>query len=119
VLFFFSIGAQFDLEMLTDVLLPATLVAAAILALKPIVFRLLLTATGERPKGSAEIGFRLGQMSEFSMLIGALALKLSVIGIQMSYTIHLATVLTFLGSSYLVVKRFPTPIAVSDDLRRD
>jgi len=119
VLFFFSIGAQFDLGMLTDVLLPAALVAVAALTLKPIVFRWLLTAAGERPKFSAEIGSRLGQMSEFSMLIGALALKLSVIGAQMSYTIHLATVLTFLVSSYLVVKRFPTPIAISDDLRRD
>lgn len=119
VLFFFSIGAQFDLGMLSDVLLPAALVAVAMLALKPIVFRRLLTIVGERPGPSAEIGYRLGQMSEFSLLIGALALKLSVIGTQMSYTIYLATVLTLLVSSYLVVKRFPTPIAVSDDLRRD
>jgi hypothetical protein len=27
--------------------------------------------------------------------------------------------LTFLASSYIVVLRFPTPIAVSDKLRRD
>ena len=119
VLFFFSIGVQFELGMLGDVLLPASLVAAAALVLKPIVFRWLLTRTGDPPKRSAEIGFRLGQMSEFSMLIGALALKLSVIGAQMSYTIQLATVLTFVASSYLIVKRFPTPIAVTDDLRRD
>jgi hypothetical protein len=46
-------------------------------------------------------------------------LELTVIGAQASYTIQLATVLTFLVSSYLVVKRFPTPIAVSDELRRD
>jgi len=58
-------------------------------------------------------------MSEFSMLIGALALQLSVIGARVSYTIQLATILTFVVSSYLILKRFPTPIAVSDDLRRD
>jgi Kef-type K+ transport system membrane component KefB len=119
VLFFFSIGVQFDLGMLTDVLLPAALVAGAALALKPIVFRGLLTLIGDPAKRSTEIGYRLGQMSEFSLLIGALALKLSVIGEQVSYTIHLATILTFLVSSYVVVMRFPTPIAVSDDLRRD
>ena len=119
VLFFFSIGAQFDLGMLTDVMLPAALVAGASLVLKPVVFRWLLMRTGDPAKRSLEIGYRLGQMSEFSMLIGALALKLSVIGSQVSYTIQLATVLTFLASSYLIVKRFPTPIAISDDLRRD
>jgi Kef-type K+ transport system membrane component KefB len=119
VLFFFSIGVQFDLGMLDDVLLPAALVATVALALKPFVFRALLTLVGDPAKRSMEIGFRLGQMSEFSMLISALALKLSVIGERASSTILLATVLTFLVSSYLVVKRFPTPIAVSDELRRD
>lgn len=119
VLFFFSIGVQFDLGMLSDVLLPAALAAAAALALKPFVFRGLLTLIGDPTSRSTEIGYRLGQMSEFSLLMGALALELEVIGEQVSYTIHLATILTFLVSSYLVVKRFPTPIAVSDDLRRD
>jgi hypothetical protein len=42
-----------------------------------------------------------------------------VIGARASYTIHLATMITFVVSSYLVVLRFPTPIAISDDLRRD
>ncbi|MEA3277907.1 MAG: cation:proton antiporter, partial [Pseudomonadota bacterium] len=40
VLFFFSIGARFDLAMLDDVLLPAGLMATAALVLKPLVFRL-------------------------------------------------------------------------------
>lgn len=119
VLFFFSIGARFEVGMLADVALPAVLVAGATLALKPIVFHRLLTRIGDPAQRSTEIGYRLGQMSEFSMLIGALALKLSVIGAQVSYTIQLATILTFVVSSYLVVKRFPTPIAVSDDLRQD
>ncbi len=119
VLFFFSIGIQLDLGMLADVLLPAALVAVAALAFKPIVFRFLLMITGEGPKSALEIGQRLAQMSEFSLLISALALELTIIGPRMSYTIQLATVLTFLVSSYLVVKRLPTPIAVTEDLRRD
>jgi Kef-type K+ transport system membrane component KefB len=119
VLFFFSIGVQFELRMLGDVLLPAVLVAVAALALKPLVFRRLLILTGDPEKRSAEIGYRLGQLSEFSLLIGALAMQLSVVGPQVSYAIHLSTILTFVFSSYLIVKRFPTPIAVSDELRRD
>jgi len=119
VLFFFSIGAQFDLAMLGQAL-PAALVAAtATLLMKPFVFRRLLIQTGDSQARASEIGLRLGQMSEFSMLVGALALDLAVIGKPAALTIQLATILTFVVSSYLVVLRFPTPIAISDDLRRD
>jgi Kef-type K+ transport system membrane component KefB len=119
VLFFFSLGAGFDLGKLGDIAVPATLIAAAMLALKPIVFQHLLVRTGESPARSREIGFRLGQLSEFSLLIAVLAATNGVIGAEASYLIQLATMLTFLASSYIVVLRFPTPIAVSDKLRRD
>lgn len=119
VLFFFSLGARFELAMFNEVLLAAFLAAGAALILKPVVFRALFVRTGESPPRAWELGMRLGQMSEFSMLAGALALELAVIGERASYTIHLATMLTFVVSSYLVVLRFPTPIAISDALRRD
>jgi len=119
VLFFFSLGAGFDLGKLGDIFLPAALIAAAMLAVKPIVFQRLLVRTGETPARSREIGFRLGQLSEFSLLIAVLAATNGVIGAEASYLIQLATMLTFLASSYIVVLRFPTPIAVSDKLRRD
>ena len=119
VLFFFSLGAGFDLGMMTSVLLPALLLAVALLLLKPLVFRLLLHRTGESLRRSHEIGYRLGQISEFSLLLAVLAQERQVIGTEASYLIQLATLLTFLASSYLIVMRFPTPIAVSDRLRRD
>lgn len=119
VLFFFSLGAGFDLDMVPQVALPAALLALLMLALKPPVFRWLLVRSGEAPGRSREIGFRLGQMSEFSLLLAVLAVEHGAIGQQASYLIQLATLVTFLVSSYLVVLRFPTPIAVSDALRRD
>ncbi len=119
VLFFFSLGAGFDLTMLGGLLLPAVALALVMLACKPPVFRWLLLRTGESEKRSHEIGFRLGQMSEFSLLVAVLALDLGVIGAEASYLIQLSTMLSFLVSSYLIVLRFPTPIAVSDRLRQD
>ncbi len=119
VLFFFSLGAGFDLGMIEEVLLPALLLAGVMMLLKPQVFRRLLLRTGESEKRSHEVGYRLGQMSEFSLLLAVLAADMSVISNQASYLIQLATLLTFLVSSYLVVLRFPTPIAVTDALRRD
>lgn len=119
VLFFFSLGAGFNLAKLGDILVPAAIIATAMLALKPVVFKHLLMRTGESPARSHEIGFRLGQLSEFSLLIAVLAATNGVIGAEASYLIQLATMLTFIASSYIVVLRFPTPIAVSDKLRRD
>lgn len=119
VLFFFSLGAGFDLSLLDRLLLPALVLAGVLLLIKPPVFRRLLRATGESDRRSAEVGVRLGQMSEFSLLLAVLAFHQGVIGTEASYLIQLATLLTFLVSSYVVVRRFPTPIAVSDALRQD
>ena len=119
VLFFFSLGAGFNLEMIGGIALPAMLSAAAILAIKPCVFKWLLNRTGESPSFSREVGYRLGQMSEFSLLIAVLAVDQRIISDMASYLIQLTTLLTLAASSYLVVRQYPTPIAFSDKLRRD
>lgn len=119
VVFFFSLGGAFDLGMLADVLLPAALFAAALLLIKPWVFRGLLTRLGEKPALSLEMGVRLGQISEFSLLIAVLAAATGVIGERASFFIQAATILTFVLSSWYIVRIYPTPIAVTDALRRD
>jgi Kef-type K+ transport system membrane component KefB len=119
VIFFFSLGASFELDTLMHMFLPAAVMALLVLSAKPVVFRFLLHRSGEASGRSWEIGFRLGQISEFSLLIAVLALDLGAIGPRASYLIQLSTLLTFVVSSYIIVMRYPTPIAVSDRLRRD
>ena len=119
IMFFFSVGASFELGALGSVLLPALVLAAAMLWVKPRVFTRLLLAGGEKPRLAYEIGVRLGQVSEFSLLIAVLATQAGVIGMRASSLIQAATLLTFIASSYWVVRRFPTPMAVNDRLRRD
>ncbi len=119
VVFFVSLGAAFELSSMQQVVLPAVLLAAAALLIKPIVFKTLWVREGESPKLSQEVGVRLGQISEFSLLIALLATQSGVISAEASYVIQLATLITFMVSSYFIVLRYPTPIAVSDRLRRD
>jgi Kef-type K+ transport system membrane component KefB len=119
VLFFFSLGAGFDLALAGRVLLPALLLACLMLVLKPPVFRWLLLRVGEEGTRAREVGVRLGQLSEFSLLLAVLAHERGQIGAGASYLIQLATLLTFLVSTYVVVLRYPTPIALTDELRRD
>jgi Kef-type K+ transport system membrane component KefB len=119
VLFFFSLGAGFDLSQINDVLVPAALLAIGLMILKPWMFKKLLLGIGESEKRSHEVGYRLGQMSEFSLLVVVLAAEVGALSDRASYMVQLATLMTFLISSYVVVARFPTPIAVKDELRRD
>lgn len=119
IIFFVALGASFDLVIIEKVWLPAAIIAVLALALKPYIFKYLLKYSGEPGSTSLEVGVRLGQISEFSLLIAVLALELGVISQKASYLIQLSTLLTFLVSSYLIVIRYPTPIAISDKLRRD
>ncbi len=119
VMFFFALGAGLDLEGVREVIVPATVLALLMLVLKPAAFKFMLTRAGESGSLAWETGWRLGQMSEFSLLLAFVALEAGSISSEAAYLIHVATLLTFVGSSYLIVLRFPTPIAVSDRLRRD
>jgi Kef-type K+ transport system membrane component KefB len=119
ILFFFSIGASFNLTLVDVILLPSLVMTALVLALKPVVFRFLLIRISESKKLAWEIGFRLGQISEFSLLIAYLATSATLIGQEASHVIQATTILTFLFSSYLVIFNFPSPIAISDRLRKD
>jgi predicted Kef-type K+ transport protein len=119
VIFFFTLGASFNLTILTHVLVPASVLAALVLTIKPLVFRMLLRHSGEALHRAREVGVRLGQISEFSLLIAVLALQLGVISRRASYLIQVSTLLTFIVSSYIIVMHYPTPIAISDRLRRD
>jgi Kef-type K+ transport system membrane component KefB len=119
VMFFFSVGARIDLALLGDVLVPALVLALLVLGLKPVVYRFLLQGVSEKRSLAWDLGFRLGQVSEFSLLIAYVASAGLLISDQASLLIQATTIITFVASSYIVVLNYPTPIAISDELRRD
>ena len=119
ILFFFSVGARFDLALLEKVLAPALVLAVLVLTLKPVVYRFLLKGVSEKRTLAWGLGFRLGQASEFSLLIAYIAVGSALISEQASLLIQATTIITLLASSYIVVLNYPTPIAISDRLRRD
>ena len=119
VLFFFSMGASFNLDIISEIILPATALAACALVIKPVIFEKLFVKAHEKRAISREVGYRLGQISEFSFLIAILAAEARFIQQGTSYLIQLATLITFIVSSCIVVMRYRTPIATSDRMRRD
>ncbi|NJM13557.1 MAG: cation:proton antiporter [Synechococcaceae cyanobacterium SM1_2_3] len=119
VLFFFSLGASFDLGMLGSVFAPTLVLGGLLMVVKPWVFRGFLQWAGERPPIAMEVGVRLGQVSEFSLLIAVLAQQNDLISREASYLVQATTLLTFIASTYYLVLTYPTPVAISDRLRRD
>lgn len=119
VLFFFSLGAGLNIELLPEVIIPSLFYASAVLLFKPVVFFGLLQKQGEAKPLAWDVGFRLGQISEFSLLIVFVAASTGLIGDKASLMIQAAAIVSFVISSYIVILNFPNPIAISDKLRRD
>lgn len=119
VMFFFSIGATFNFSLADQILVPAFILATLILFVKPFLFYLLLDRAGEKKQVAKEVGIRLGQASEFSLLVASIALSTRLISDIASNLIQATTILTFIVSSYLVVLKYPTPIALSEKMRKD
>ena len=119
ILFFFSLGAQFNIALVDEFIWPAVVLSALALSVKPLVFRTLLLRFSERRALAWDAGLRLGQISEFSLLIAFVAFQAGSISEMAAVTIQGAAILTFLFSSYFVVMLCPTPIAVNPRLRRD
>jgi Kef-type K+ transport system membrane component KefB len=119
VMFFFAVGATFNFGYLAQIIIPACILSGLILIIKPLCFYFLLSKSGEKKSVAKEVGIRLGQASEFSLLVGAIALSSKVISNGTANLIQATTILTFVVSSYLVVLKYPTPMSLSDKMRKD
>lgn len=119
ILFFFSIGAHFNFLVTQQVLLAGIVIAVLIVVLKPLVFRQGFQLIGENKAFSMELGTRLGQGSEFSLLVSYSALAAGMIDMRAAYLIQMVVIVTFVLSTYWVVYRYRTPISSSEANRMD
>lgn len=119
IIFFVALGANFNVSVLAQIWIPALGLMLIAIIVKPLLFRYLLRFSKESSPRSTEIGMRLGQMSEFSLLLAMIATEMSLIRLEVNYLIQMATLGSFIFSSWYVVQKYPTPIAMDDKLRRD
>ncbi|UTC24756.1 cation:proton antiporter [Candidatus Comchoanobacter bicostacola] len=114
VLFFFSVGASYNFGMLNSVLYPTAALLVVAVLFKPYVFRILMARVGEPIDDSWELGFRLGQGSEFSLLLARISVANGVLGIEGTSIIQGVAIISFLVSSFWVVRRYATPIGAPE-----
>lgn len=116
IVFFFSVGASVNFGLLGKVIIPVLAIAVLVIIIKPLVYRVLLPSIDGNKSNAWELGFRLGQTSEFSLLVGFLAFHMMVMSEEAYLLVQAVTVITFLVSSYFVSMKYPSQIAAQTDL---
>ena len=113
VIFFWHVGATYNVWQLNStMILNIIIFSSAIYVIKPLVFRVLCGLSGEDKHTSWELVFRLGQGSEFALLLLLLA---KGIGVDAANLIKGSVIISFVLSSYHVAKFYRTPDAIVQD----
>ncbi len=111
VLFFFSMGAGLELDLLATVALPVVCLSVLVVVLKPLMYWCFIDQTEDGKPIGWEAGVRLGQASEFSILVAQIAKSAKLLSPQAAVIVTATVILTFVVSSYWVTFSFVTPMA--------
>lgn len=104
ILFFFiDLGSRFDLGDAQDEVLAALVLSVFVLVVKPLVITVLLALMRYRSRVSLETGLALAQISEFSLVLAALGLRLGQVDEETTTLLTLVALTTIAVSSYLLL----------------
>ena len=119
ILFFFAVGAELKLDMDISILLAAIAFGIVLVPLKAFVFDKAFRWSGEPAQLSRELGVRLAQSSEFSLLVAFSALSMGLLSNDTAMILQVATITSFIVSTYWVVMKYPTTISSNVRLNQD
>lgn len=112
-------GARLDITVMGSIWMPALVLTVVILMSRPYLYRVLLQRSGEVVSFSKELGVRLGQASEFGLIIAYVAGLHSITSKEVTSLIKLVIILTMAVSSYYVILKYPNPLATRSMLKKD
>ncbi len=101
--FFIDLGAQMDLSMIGLQLTPALIFSAFVLVGNPIIVMSIMGFLGYRKRTGFLAGLAVAQISEFSLILGALGVMLGHIAPQTLGIITLVAVITISISTYMII----------------
>ena len=102
ILFFVALGMQIVFSGVGQNLLLFGFLLIGAFILKPIITLILLRLTGYHPRTSFLTSISLAQLSEFSLIIGAIGVTTGVIDNGVFSTVILATIITMSITPYLI-----------------
>lgn len=102
IIFFITLGIQFGFDGGVKIILPALLLSAIVLVSKPFITMIILGALGYKPKTGYGTGISLSQVSEFSLILLPIGLKLNLVSSTEASTLTLVAIISIVISSYAI-----------------
>ncbi len=102
VLFFITLGESLNVTNLSSGIVPAILLSAIVIVLKPLTITTVAGLLGYTKRVSFKAGINLSQISEFSIVLVVLATSAGLIREDISAIITLVAIITIATSTYLM-----------------
>ncbi len=103
VMFFIFLGSQMQFSDISNLIPAAVALSALVLIGNPIILMTIMGLLGYRRKTSFQTGVTVAQISEFSLILVALALSLGHVEQSVLSLVTLVGLITIFGSTYLVM----------------
>jgi len=101
--FFVNLGAQLDLSLVDQQILPAVILSLFVLVGNPVIVLIIMGIMGYRKRTSFLAGLAVAQISEFSLILASLGLKLGHINDEAMGMITLVGLITIGLSTYMII----------------
>ncbi len=101
--FFVDLGAQMELGLLGEQIVPATILSLFVLIGNPLIVMCIMGYMGYRKRTGFLAGLTVAQISEFSLILGALGVSLNHIGKDILGLITLVGLVTIGLSTYMIL----------------
>jgi len=107
IFFFIGLGAQLDLSMIGTQLVPALIFSVFVLVGNPLIVMVIMGLMGYRKRTGFLAGLTVAQISEFSLILGALGVTLGHIDRETLGLITLVGLITIGTSTYMILYSHP------------
>lgn len=104
MLFFVVLGSQLQLHGMGSLIIPALLLSVFVLVGKPLIVLTILASLGYKPRTGFMTGLTVGQVSEFSLILIALAIKIGHVGDTAGSLLTLVAIITIAVSSFAIMR---------------
>ncbi len=101
--FFLLLGSQMIIGSITNLLFPAIIFSLFILIGNPLIVMILMGLWGYSKKTGFQAGLTVAQISEFSLILIALGVKLGQLSPEILSFVTMIGLITIAGSTYLIM----------------
>ncbi len=105
--FFIDLGAHLDLGAMAGQMLPALALSGFVLVGNPLIVMAIMGAMGYRKRTSFLAGLTVAQISEFSLILAALGMRLGHLDTAVMGVITLVGLMTISMSTYMILYSGP------------